>query len=277
MSDRYAACFEHLAREREGAFIPFWVLGDPTPAECGQVLATLTLGGADALELGIPYSDPIADGPVVQEAARRALAAGTGLARALELVAEVRARNPALPIGLLGYANPMLGRGLDRFYGAVREAGVDSVLVVDAPLDESAPFEAAARRAGIAPVLIVPPTASAAREAEIARRSRGYVYVATRPGVTGPDRGPGRDLAARVARLRDLGAAPAVAGFGISTPEQVRAAIEAGAAGAVSGSAVVRVGASVTGGAETARQLRRFVASMKAATRCCPTGSGHRD
>lgn len=276
MNDRYAACFEHLAREGDGAFIPFWVLGDPTPAECREVLAALALGGADALELGIPFSDPIADGPVVQEAARRALAAGTGLARALELVAEVRARNPALPIGLLGYANPMLGRGLDRFYGAVREAGADSVLVVDAPLDESAPFEAAARRAGIAPVLIVPPTATAAREAEIARRSRGYVYVATRPGVTGPDRLPGGDLAARVARLRKLGASPPVAGFGISTPEQVRAAIEAGAAGAVSGSAVVRVGASVAGSAETAGQLRRFVASMKAATRC-PTGSGHRD
>lgn len=278
MSDRYAALFGRLARRAEGAFIPFAMLGDPSPAAGASILAALEAGGADALELGLPFSDPVADGPVIQAAACRALAAGTRIADCWPVIAGVRAAHPGLPIGLLVYANLALHAGLDRFYGAARDAGVDSVLVADAPLDEAGPFEAAAARAGIAPVLIAPPNADPSRLARIAARARGFTYVTTRAGVTGADDRDHRGLAGRLAELRRLGAPPPVLGFGIATPAQVRSAMDAGAAGAISGSAVVRLAAAhADDPAARDAALRELVAAMKAATRRCPVTPAGRD
>lgn len=256
---RYGAMFERLARAREGAFIPFAMLGDPTPERSLACVRSLAAAGADALELGLPFSDPIADGAVIQAAAGRALAAGVRRADCWSIVRAIRAEFPELPIGLLVYANLVCHHQPSEFYGGAAEAGVDSVLVADLPVSESGPIAAAARREGIAPVSIAPPNAEDARLRTIAGAGEAYTYVTSREGVTGADDRLRHDQSALIARLAALGAPPAVLGFGISTPDQVRAALAMGAAGAISGSAVVRLAAK--GG-----DLGGFVRAMKAAT-----------
>jgi len=265
MTDRYATLFARLGAADEGAFIPFLVLGDPTIERSVAALRGLIGAGADAVEVGLPFSDPVADGPVVQAAQVRALAAGATPARCWEAIAGIRAAHPALPIGLLVYANLVVRPGLERFYGAAAGAGVDSVLVADVPLDEAAPFERAASAHGVAPVLIAPPNASQDRLAGIAARSRGYTYLTARRGVTGDDRDEAERLADRVARLRALGAPPAIVGFGIGRPDQVRSALAAGAAGVIAGSALVRrLAEERPGGFRGAVELAE---RLKAATR----------
>jgi len=264
--DRYAAMFERLSARGEGAFVPFTVLGDPDPETGGAVLEALVEGGADALELGIPFSDPVADGPAIQAAAGRALAALVRPADCLVLVREVRTRHPDLPIGLLVYANLVERMGQDRFCEEAARAGVDSVLVADVPELESAPFRAAAVRAGVQSIGLVPPNVSEAVLAAVVSRSAGYVYVVSRPGVTGADRGQHDAARAVIERLRRVGAPPALMGFGIAEPHQVRSALEMGAAGAISGSAVAeRIGLHEDRAA-LAAELTAFVREMKAAT-----------
>ncbi|MGE0442475.1 MAG: tryptophan synthase subunit alpha [Gemmatimonadales bacterium] len=263
---RYEALFARLPAG-EAAFIPFLTLGDPTPADSARLIDAVIRGGADALELGLPFSDPVADGPVIQAAAVRALGAGTTLADCWHLIAAVRARHPELPIGLLGYANLAFRQGLDGFYAAVARAGADSVLLADVPAAEAGPFQAAAEAAGVAQVLIAPPNADGGRLRRIAGQSRGYTYVTSRGGVTGDDGRTDPGLADRLAVLAAAGGAPAVLGFGISTPAHVRAAAAAGARGVIAGSALVRrVAEGVTDLAGTAAGLERAVRGFKDAT-----------
>ena len=158
--DRYDAMFALHARRNEGAFVPFVMLGDPDLERCEEVIDILVRSGADALELGIPFSDPIADGPVIQEAARRALTGGVTPGGCFELLARVRQKYPELPVGLLVYANLVFHKGIETFYQRCARAGVDSVLVADVPVREASPFVDAARAQKIAPVLIAPPNAS---------------------------------------------------------------------------------------------------------------------
>lgn len=265
---RYAALFERLAARGEGAFIPFVMLGDPDPERSLRVVRTLVAAGADALELGLPFSDPVADGPVIQAAARRALDSGARRADGWAIVRAVRDGHPGLPIGLLVYGNLVCHREPAAFYREAAGAGVDSVLVADVPVAESGPVAGAARAAGVAPVFIAPPNADDARLHAIADAGEGYTYVTSREGVTGVDRELRRDASALIARLRALGAAPPVLGFGIATPEQVRAALAMGAAGVISGSAVVRrVAAHADDPAALERELATFVRAMKDATR----------
>lgn len=268
---RYEAMFARLHAANEGAFIPFAMLGDPTPEVSAEVLEALVAGGADALELGIPFSDPVADGPVIQAAAVRALAAGTRLADCWALIRGVRDRHPELPIGLLVYANLVAHREIGVFYREAAAAGVDSVLVADLPVDAATEFIAAARAHDIAPVFIAPPNADDARLARIAAASEGYTYVVTREGVTGVDDTLRRDSSELLARLKALGAPPPVLGFGISTPEHVRQGLAMGAAGVISGSAVVRMVAEhADNSTGLARPLGGFVAAMKGATYLSP-------
>lgn len=268
---RYEAMFAALRRRDEGAFVPFLVLGDPDPATCLELVRALVRGGADALELGLPFSDPIADGPVIQAASTRALANGVRIADCWAIVSQVRAEAPDLPIGLLVYANLVLHEGADTFFQAAARAGVDSVLVADAPLLERGPFAKAARGHGVALVGIAPPNADPERLAAIARTSEGYVYVTSRAGVTGTDREPQGGSAALIGALRSLGAAPSLLGFGIGTPGQVAAALALGASGAIAGSAVVRHIEQHPPGPALVAAIEAFVVTMKAATR----GAGH--
>jgi tryptophan synthase alpha chain len=264
---RYAVLHD-LASRGEGAFVPFVVLGDPDPARSLEIALTLARSGADALELGLPFSDPVADGPEVQAATLRALRAGTRIEGAWSIVARIRRERPALPIGLLVYANRILDAGAGAFYSRAGAEGVDSVLVADAPLLEMAPFERAAAASGVCPVLIAPPNAGGECLAEVARRSRGYVYVTSRRGVTGADREPRAEAASVLARLGTLRSAPPLLGFGISTPAHVRDALALGAAGAISGSAIASIIARGIGDTRgMLREIADFVAAMKAATR----------
>jgi tryptophan synthase alpha chain len=256
---RYATMFERLRVEHRGAFIPFAMLGDPNPAGSLALLRTLARAGADALELGLPFSDPVADGPVIQAAGSRALAAGVKRADCWKLIATIRTEFPELPIGLLVYANLVCHREPAEFYAEASGAGVDSVLVADLPLQESHPVAGAARAAGVAPVYIAPPNADPARLQRIAEAGEGYTYVTSREGVTGADQRLQRDQSTLIRMLIEFGAPPPVLGFGISRPEQVRAALAMGARGAISGSAVVGIAAA--GG-----DVAAFVREMKAAT-----------
>jgi tryptophan synthase alpha chain len=264
---RYERLFSTAAAARRGVFVPFVMLGDPDLDLSRRILRTLVAAGADALELGIPFSDPVADGPVIQAAAARALGAGVRTDDCWELLRALRADAPDVPIGLLVYANLVLARGLDTFYRTSARAGVDAVLVADVPTLEVAPFAASAARHGVDPVLIAPPNADDARLATIAARGRGYTYVVSRPGVTGADEALRGGQERLLARLKELGAPPALLGFGVARPEHVAAAIRAGAAGAISGSAVVaHIPKHAGDPAALLAALDAFVRSMRAAT-----------
>jgi tryptophan synthase alpha chain len=259
---RYARMFARTTKVGEGVFGSFVMLGDPDLATSAAVLDRLVAAGADMLEVGIPFSDPIADGPVIQAAANRALAAGVTPADCFALLGDFRARHPDVPVGILTYANLVVARGRHAFCRRAAEAGVDSVLVADVPVIEAAPFVASARAHGIDPVLIAAANTPFARLAEIARLGGGYTYCLARAGVTGADRQARFDHQPMLAALAKAGAAPPVLGFGISTADHVRAALDAGAAGVISGSAIVELVA-----AGRLDRLTAFVGAMKGATR----------
>lgn len=259
--------YEEMFAREQGVFGAFVMLGDPTIEASAAILDALVEAGADMLEVGIPFSDPIADGPVIQAAAARALAEGTRPADCFALLAAFRARRPSVPVGILTYANLVMARGRDHFYTAAAEAGVDSVLVADVPFLEAAPFVASARAHGVDPVLIAAPNTPPWRLDAIAALGGGYTYCVARAGVTGADEAVRFDHGRMLARLRSAGAPPPVFGFGISKPAHVRAALDAGAAGAISGSAIVeRVAAG--------EPIGPFVREMKAATLCCAAAIG---
>ena len=268
MIGRYEKMFTNLKKKNEGAFIPFMVLGDPNPAESEAILETLIEAGADGLELGIPFSDPVADGPVIQAAGNRALESGASTDICLDIAAKVRKKNPDIPIGLLIYANLVLSGGIDNFYARSAAAGVDSILVADVPTAASKPFSDAAIKAGIDPVYIVPTNAPDEKLPEIAALTKGYTYFLGRLGVTGMDREMETPASARIQILKNAGAPPVVVGFGISKPEHVKAALDAGADGVIAGSAMVNI---VAGNIRETKKMREeltaFTRGMKAAAK----------
>jgi tryptophan synthase alpha chain len=254
---RYGAMFRRGGNA--GVLGAYVMLGDPDLESCAGVLDRLVEGGADMIEVGIPFSDPIADGPVIQAAAVRALANRTTQADCFALLKAFRARHPDVPVGILTYANLVLARGRDDFYARAADAGVDSVLVADVPALEAVPYAEAARAHGIDPVLIAAANTPPQRLGEIAKLGGGYTYCVARAGVTGADQAACFEHAEMLAVLREAGAPPSIFGFGISRPEQVRAALAAGAAGVISGSAIVE---RVARGED----VTAFVREMKAAT-----------
>lgn len=259
---RYAAMFDRCARLGQGALGAFLMLGDPGIAESEAYLDALVAGGADMVELGIPFSDPVADGPAIQAAAVRALKAGVRTGDCLAMIDRFRRSHPAVPIGILTYANILAARGIDRFAGELAGSGADSLLVADVPALEAAPYAAAAKAAGIDLVMIAAPNTSKATVERIAAISSGYTYCVARPGVTGADHRLQLDHQPLFAALAAAGAAPAVLGFGIATADQVAEALAHGAAGVISGSALV---GRVARGA-TPVELADLVAGLKAAT-----------
>ncbi len=267
--NRYTNLFSRLADNQAGAFVPFVMLGDPDPESSEEIIRSLIESGADALELGIPFSDPVADGPVIQAAATRALAAGVTVSTCLQSIRKIRREYPEIPIGLLVYANLVYTNGVENFYRQVRDAGVDSVLVADLPLEEVDVCHQQALRHDIAPVLIAAHNTSATRLNKIAQRSHGYTYVVTRSGVTGSDSPPElQQIAGRMLeQLKQAGAPPALIGFGISEPAQVQAALNLGARGVICGSAIVRRIESHLGNTEQiCATISQFVRAMKHAT-----------
>lgn len=279
MSQRYSELFASLQEKNEGAFVPFVMLGDPTSEDSLAIIRTLVDAGADALELGVPFSDPVADGPTIQRSHLRALDNGATIDSSLDLVKQIRKEFPELPIGMLIYGNVAFTRGSKRFYSEFAEAGADSILIPDVPVREGAPFSAAAEEAGIAPIYIAPAQASESTLEGVAANSKGYIYAISRDGVTGTERqSETKGLDQVVANVTRFGGAPVLLGFGISKPEHVSDAIAAGAAGAITGSAITAIIEKYTTGEHPApskvtdldalkEELHAFVSDMKAATR----------
>ncbi len=264
---RYEAMFTRLSEKNQGAFVPFVTVCDPNPEQSLKIMQTLVEAGADALELGIPFSDPLADGPTIQGANIRALDSGATPDICFEQIAKIRAQYPELPIGLLMYANLVYSRGIENFYERCAQAGIDSVLIADVPTNESAEFVAAAKKHGVEPIFIAPPTASDETLASVAELGGGYTYLLSRAGVTGAETKANMPVGALLDRLNKFDAPPALLGFGISEPEQVKQAIEAGAAGAISGSAVVKIiESNIEKPEQMLKHLAEFVTPMKAAT-----------
>lgn len=239
---RFATLFADLDAKNEGAFVPFVMLGDPSAEDAVDIINTLIDAGADALELGIPFSDPAADGPTIQKSHLRALDGGATVDKCLDQIREIRRRYPNVPIGMLVYANVPYVRGLEKFYSELHEAGADAVLIPDVPVREGAPFIEAATAAGIDPVFIAPAQARPEVLEGVAANSRGYIYAVSRDGVTGVEReSQTQGLADVVSSIASYNGAPVLLGFGISTPQHVADAVAAGAAGAITGSAIAKI------------------------------------
>src|SRR4051794_15484089 len=231
---RYAAMFERL--KGEGAFGAFLMLGDPDLETSARLLDAAVEGGADMIEAGIPFSDPVADGPVIQAAAKRALDARVRVEDCFELIAGFRERHPNVPVGILTYANLVVARA--GFMRDAAEAGADSLLIADVPALGAERFTQEMQQAGIEPVLIAAANTPEPTLKRVAELSKAYTYCVSRAGITGTHAG-GQFDAGLVERIRQAGAPPPVFGFGISAPEHVRAALSAGAAGVICGSAIV--------------------------------------
>jgi tryptophan synthase alpha chain len=265
--ERYDNLFAELKKRKEGAFVPFVTLGDPNPEQSLKIIDTLIEAGADALELGIPFSDPLADGPTIQDATLRAFASGVTPTQCFEMLAAIRQKHPTIPIGLLMYANLVFNRGIDAFYAECARVGVDSVLVADVPVEESAEFRQAAMRHNVAPIFICPPNADDDLLRQIASHGRGYTYLLSRAGVTGAENRATLPLHHLIEKLTEYHAAPPLQGFGISSPDQVTASVGAGAAGAISGSAIVKIiEKNLDNPTTMLAELKTFVQNMKAAT-----------
>jgi tryptophan synthase alpha chain len=247
--------FERL--DGEGALGAFLMLGDPDLETSAALLGEVIDAGADMVEVGIPFSDPVADGPVIQAAARRALANGVRDGDCFDLIRALRARNNHVPIGILTYANMIVTR--PGFMRDAAEAGADSLLIADVPALEAEPFTREMEQAGIEPVLIAAANTPDATLAKVANLSKAYTYCVSRAGITGTHAG-GQFDAGLIKRLELAGAPPPVFGFGISTPEHVRAALSAGAKGVICGSAIVDL-------VSRRDEVATFVQSLKAVTR----------
>jgi len=261
MMSRLAAAFEQARGRGEPGLVAYVTAGDPSLDRSAEILVALAANGADVIEVGVPFSDPLADGPVIQRASERALAGGTTLKRTLAMVRATRAKIPAA-IVLFTYANPVLRMGDDAFVAAARDAGVDGVLMLDLPVEEAGPFRAKLVAAGLDPIFLLSPTTTDARIRASAELGRGFLYVISRLGVTGMRDRLAADVEPLVRRIRAQSALPLALGFGISTPEHV-AQVGRWADAAVVGSALVNVIAEHGASPDVAERAGAYVRWLK--------------
>jgi tryptophan synthase alpha chain len=262
---RLQATFARCRARSEAAIVTYVMAGDPDLATSRAMALACVEGGADLLEIGMPFSDPIADGPTLQQAAERALAAGATTAGVLEVAAAVRSRSQ-VPIALMGYLNPILAHGPERFFAACASAGVDALIVPDLLPEESGELSALAAARGVGMVFLLAPTSTPARVEAAVRAATGFVYFVSVTGVTGARAELPADLPAQLAAVRARSPVPVVVGFGVSTPAQARALAPL-ADGVVVGSAIVKRIAQGGSRAERARRVTRFVRSLAGAMR----------
>jgi len=236
---RIGRLFERLRAEGRPALITYITAGDPSPDRTAELVAALVRGGADLIELGVPFSDPIADGPVIQRGSERALAAGTKLATVLKIAAEIRTTSD-VPLLLFTYMNPILRYGLTELARDAAAHGIDGCLLTDLSVEEAEPYVAAMRAAGLDTVFLAAPTSTTRRLELVAKYSTGFVYLVSRTGVTGERANVSDAVAPLVSAMRKVTSLPLAVGFGISNPDQVRR-VGSIADGVVVGTAVVRV------------------------------------
>jgi len=264
---RIAETFANLRRDRRPGLVTYTTAGDPDLGRSADILKSLDRAGADVLEVGVPFSDPLADGPVIQRATERALAAGTTLAGVLDLVKSVRDDVKA-PIVIFSYANPLLRMGLAEFARRAAAAGVDGVLALDLPIEEADEFRSALAAHGLDTIFLLSPTTTDARIKKAAELGRGFLYGISRLGVTGARDRVASGAEAMVRRIRQHTTMPIALGFGISRPEHV-AEVGLYADAAVVGSALVSLIAEASGSPRLLEQVESYVRDLKNA--CVPT------
>jgi tryptophan synthase alpha chain len=275
---RLDSCFARLKGEGRAAFVAYVMAGDPDPQTAFDILSGLPAAGADIIELGMPFSDPMAEGPPIQRAAQRALKQGITVAKTLDIVRRFRQADQTTPIVLMGYLNPILSRGYERFAVEAAEAGVDGLIVVDCPPEEADPLADPLEKAGISLIRLATPTTDAKRLPTVLRRTSGFVYYVSVAGVTGVKEADADAIRPAVERVRAASGLPVAVGFGIRTPERA-AAVARIADAVVVGSALVeliaqaleanqpaapKVLASARALAQAVRDSRRHEASVQA-------------
>ena len=261
MSDRIAARFSALRAQNRTALIPFITAGDPLPDATVDVMHALVEGGADLIELGVPFSDPMADGPVIQHADERALRKHVGIADILGWVHAFRKRDTQTPVVLMGYLNPIAIHGIEHFAREAADAGVDGVLVVDCPIEEDATLQPL-RDAGLARILLTAPTTSDARLARAIGMAEGYLYYVSFAGITGAAKLSAGDIAQRVSGLRGRAKVPVAVGFGIKDATGAKA-VAAFADAVVIGSALVETLAGAASAADVCHRARAFLGPIR--------------
>jgi tryptophan synthase alpha chain len=257
-AQRIAAVFGRVQAENRAALMPYLTLGYPTPESSLALVETAAVAGADMLELGIPFSDPLADGPVIQRATHIALQQGITVARCLEMARDLRQRGIVIPLIFMGYYNPILAYGKDAFCRACYEVDVDGLIVPDLPPEEGVGLEEACREHGLALIYLLAPTSTPERIRLVSERSQGFVYLVSVAGITGPRDRLSSDLEAFVSRVRAVTDRPLAVGFGISTPGQARQ-VAALADGVIVGSALVRR----AGGTDGRERVRSLVGELR--------------
>jgi len=264
----YKKIFNELKKEKQGALVAFTVIGDPNYKASLDIAKKIIDSGADILELGIPFSDPIADGKTIQAADMRALNSGTNTDKAFNFIMEIREYNAKIPIGLLVYGNLIYQRGINKFYSDAAKSGVNSVLVADVPIEESDDYIKAARKNKVDAVFIVSPLTSNERIKKIVSKTTGFVYVVSRLGVTGARATLESSTLDMIKKIRKFTKKPLCVGFGISKPEHVKAVIKAGADGAIVGSAIVDlIEKNADNKNKIIHEVAGYVKYMKGATR----------
>jgi tryptophan synthase alpha chain len=262
--DRIAAAFARARDDSRAAQIPNVAAGDPSPASCVPVMLALVQAGADVIELGVPFSDPMADGPVIQRASERALAHGMDLRRVLEMVQAFRQTDRTTPLVLMGYLNPIEQMGVAHFAAAAATAGVDGVLTVDLPFDEEPAHAAALKAAGLDSIFLLAPTSGPERARAVAAQASGFLYYVSVRGVTGAGKVDLADVQAQVQALKNHTTLPVGVGFGVRTP-QAAAQIASFADAVVVGSAVIEhIEAATAAGIQGPEAWRGAVQTVRA-------------
>ncbi|QTM69454.1 tryptophan synthase subunit alpha [Buchnera aphidicola (Hormaphis cornu)] len=265
--NRYHKLFSHLAINKEGCFVPFVVLGDPSIQLSLNIIDVIINSGADAIELGIPFSDPMADGPIIQNANLRAFQSGITTIKCFQMLAAVRKKHPIIPIGLLVYANIIFSFGISKFYSICHECQIDSVLIADVPIEESISFIKSAKKYKISPIFICPPNANKALLKKIHFYSDSFIYLLSRSGVTGYKNKKHEKIKHLIHQLHEFQSVPLLQGFGISEPSEIKKIILSGVNGVICGSAIIqKIEKYNQDHSIMMRKLQSFVSILKQST-----------
>lgn len=262
MANRIAETFARLRAQGQKALIPYIMAGDPSLSETEELVCELDRAGADLVELGVPFSDPIADGPVIQKAAERALRSGTSLTRILTVVRNIRVKSQ-VPLILMAYYNTIMAMGEETFCRQAMQSGIDGVIVPDMPPEESDILQHAADASGLVLIFLLAPTSTAPRRKAVVRRTRGFIYYVSLTGITGAKLVDLKDVKRNVDLIRTITEQPVAVGFGVATPDDAKA-VAAFADGVIVGSAIVRQIADHQG-AQLVAHIGTFTRRLKSA------------
>jgi tryptophan synthase alpha chain len=266
-TERLDTCFARLKAEGRAAFVAYVMAGDPDPDTAFRILSGLPAAGADIIELGMPFSDPMAEGPPIQRAAQRSLKQGFTLAKTLEVARRFRQADQTTPIVLMGYLNPILSRGFERFAHEAAQSGVDGLIVVDCPPEEADPLADELDKAGVSLIRLATPTTDDKRLPQVIRRTSGFVYYVSVAGVTGVKEADADAVRPAVERIKAAAKLPVAVGFGVRTPERA-AAVARVADGVVVGSALVdEIAAALEAGADAAPKVLARAEALAQAVR----------